>query len=348
VDISPDGRAVAVALDGGSARLYNAEHGTLIKTIPRRSGRPPILRGFGFTQRGNELLIADRSESRIRVIDVVGDRQDRDLTWEHPRPPARVDRPQLGLDIRRPDGIEALAHSPDGTTVALLCNDGTLRFYETLTWGLRHVAEVTGTRLAYTPDSRYVAVGGLESGRVTLLDWRRPTDSDAGVRSGDDLWKMLSSSDATTAFRAVAGLAADPARGVKVLSERLKPMQEIEQAEASRLVSALGSASFQAREAATASLKKLGVPTEPALRKAVAESESAEIRNRAGRLLGALDRSLSPERLRFVRAVEVLEYCGTAAAVEKLRELASGARAFPETEEAGSALARARLARPLR
>src|SRR5205085_502682 len=63
-----------------------------------------------------------------------------------------------------------------------------------------------------------------------------------------------------------------------------------------------------------------------ALRRAVTEAPAAEVRRTVRKLLDHLNQLiLTPEQLRAVRAVEVLERIGTAEAGEALKQLAGGA-----------------------
>jgi len=343
--ISPDGRTVAVALNGGEVRLYRAEDGKEFRRFPRILFWHPVLRGVSFTRRGDEILVGDRDSSRVRVIDVAGARPDRDLKWDTPSPPPDP-RPNNG----RPDGIGALAHSPDGATLALLCNDGVIRFYETLTWGLRHTARPAerGSSLVFTPDSRRVVVAGVNSGKVRVYEWRVAEAAPAaGPQNHDEAWRHLASPDAHIAFQAILALTRNGDAGVAVLRDRLKPVRLADEPAAERLAANLGAAAFSVREAAVASLAELGAAAEPVLVRALT-SESAEVRARATRLLARLDRRNHPERLRFARGLEVLESVGTPDAVRVLSDLASGAPTLPETIEARAALARVQEAKQQR
>jgi hypothetical protein len=96
---------------------------------------------------------------------------------------------------------------------------------------------------------------------------------------------------------------------------------------------------FATRQGAEAELAKILEQAEPVLRRALEESESAEVKRRIGRLLGKFE-ALLPERLRQVRAVEVLECIGTAPARHLLAEIAGGAGEARLTREARAALAR--------
>jgi hypothetical protein len=99
----------------------------------------------------------------------------------------------------------------------------------------------------------------------------------------------------------------------------------------------LDSDTFAEREAAARELKALGEAAEPALRKALEGGLSAEARRRAREVLDAVG---GPERLRGLRALEVLERIGDADARDLLRRLAAGAPGTPLTQEASRSLQR--------
>jgi len=223
-------------------------------------------------------------------------------------------------------------------TVAVTSNDGNIRLYETLTWGLRHVAPAPGIRLTFTADSRHVLVGGLQSGTVRRYDWRVPAlgESWPGPATPEEAWQQLSSADAAVAFRAAVVLARTPRPSLGLFTERLKPLHQAERGRVERLLADLGAESFRTRESASAEVAKVGPPADPFLQHAL-NSSNPEVVARAGRLLRVLDPRANPERLRYARAIELLEYWGTPAAVELLRILAAGDAAFPETARATAA-----------
>ena len=75
------------------------------------------------------------------------------------------------------------------------------------------------------------------------------------------------------------------------------------------------------------------------LRKKLAEKPSLEVRQRIKQILSKLESS-SPERLREVRAIQILEYAGTAEAKECLRTWAKNVAYARLTREAEAALER--------
>ncbi|HEY8506440.1 MAG TPA: hypothetical protein VIL46_17795, partial [Gemmataceae bacterium] len=98
---------------------------------------------------------------------------------------------------------------------------------------------------------------------------------------------------------------------------------------------------FPVRERASEELRKLNELAEPAMRKALAKTDSEEARRRLAVLLERVERrSLTPEQLRTLRALEALEHAATREARELLRRMAGGAPEAWPTREAKAALER--------
>jgi hypothetical protein len=109
------------------------------------------------------------------------------------------------------------------------------------------------------------------------------------------------------------------------------------------LLTDLDSDQFEVRGRARQELEKLGELAEPALRKALADSASAEVRRTAEQLLERLEGArFNPpaEELRSLRAVQALEQIGTREAREVLRALAGGAPETRLTREAKASMER--------
>ena len=87
-------------------------------------------------------------------------------------------------------------------------------------------------------------------------------------------------------------------------------------------------------------MEELGEIAKPALTKALAGDPSREARKQMEELLDALDRSLAGDRLRMLRAVEVLEMLGSPEARGVLKRLAGGAPEAFLTRQAKAALER--------
>jgi hypothetical protein len=192
------------------------------------------------------------------------------------------------------------------------------------------------TSLALLAGDRALATG-LADG--TVLVWDLAADS-APAREPESLWADLAGEDPHKAYRAVQGLAAAPVPAVAYLKDHLRPVPEVEARRVERLLADLDRDDFEVREAAAKELTELGERAEPALRQALQETRSAEVRKRLEALLSASKGVPPRETLRALRAVWVLERVGTTEARRLLEALAKGAPGARQTIEAKEALAR--------
>ena len=151
------------------------------------------------------------------------------------------------------------------------------------------------------------------------------------------LWQELLG-NATPADRAMRLLTAVPDRTVALVRANVKPVV-FDAAPVKELIAELDVPDFRRRESAQRELAAMGSPARPLLRAALANSASAEVRRRAEALLALPDRPRG-ERLRTLRAIEILERIGTPAAREALTALAAGEADDSLTEQAKAALQR--------
>jgi hypothetical protein len=90
-------------------------------------------------------------------------------------------------------------------------------------------------------------------------------------------------------------------------------------------------------------LAEFGELAVPGVRKRLAQAVTLEVRRRAQEFLDRFDPpNPSPDRLRQLRAVELLEGIATPAARDVLSKLAKGAAVAPLSREAAAALDRLR------
>lgn len=217
-----------------------------------------------------------------------------------------------GMELRRLTGhrniVSGVAFAPDGKTVASASNDGTV-----LVWD---ISDLVPDRLA-----------GPEG---------------ASPESLEALWSDLAGDDAAAAHRSLWTLAADPERAVPLLRRHLRAAALPADAErVRRLIAELDGDDFETRERASKQLRELGDAVEPVLRQTLAGSPPAETRRRLELLIADLEGPVtSPEALRAVRGVELLERCGTRAARQLLETLAAGTPLARTTHEAKASLAR--------
>jgi hypothetical protein len=108
-----------------------------------------------------------------------------------------------------------------------------------------------------------------------------------------------------------------------------------------RLIADLDADAFKIRERASQELEELEEIAGPALERTLAGKPSPEVRRRLNELLRKLSPPvLSPEHLRTIRAVAVLEDTNTPQARELLRALSESAPAARLTQEAKASLER--------
>ena len=125
-----------------------------------------------------------------------------------------------------------------------------------------------------------------------------------------------------------------------LLRDRLRPAVALPADELQRLVQDLDSPRFRRREEASRRLAEFGEDAEPTLRQALANKASAEARQRLERILAGPRPVRSPELLRSLRALQILEAIGDEPARRVLGRLAAGAPASPLTREARGAVER--------
>jgi hypothetical protein len=128
---------------------------------------------------------------------------------------------------------------------------------------------------------------------------------------------------------------------IPFLEKHLRPIPAADQNRIVRMIGQLDDSRFPVRQQAAQELEKLGELASPALRRTLEAKPTAEVRRRAELLLDLADaRHLSPEGLRTLRAVEVLERVANPEARKVLQSLAGGAPGATVTQEAQSALKR--------
>jgi hypothetical protein len=162
--------------------------------------------------------------------------------------------------------------------------------------------------------------------------------SQAGI---ERLWADLASVDAAKAYRALWGLIQDPEQALPFLKQHLQPASPQVAEHIAQLIRALDSDRFEKRESAAKELDRLGDSAEIALRDTLAGQPSAEVRRRiVGLLERHQSRASSPQTLRMLRAIEILEQIGSAEATRMLQTLAKGAPATRLTRDARASLER--------
>jgi WD40 repeat protein len=242
-----------------------------------------------------------------------------------------------------------VSFTPDGKTLASAHEDGTVTLWEVATGRPRaslkgHKAAIRS--VAFTPDSKTLASGSLD-GTVNLWDVTGLSQEGSSQRVNlpgkalDRLWTDLAGADPAKAYQAIWAMAAGPGQSVPFLQERLRPVAPADPQRVARLIADLDSKQFPVREKAAQELETVGELARPALRRTLAGRRSEEVRRRVGRLLEKLDGPVtSPEQLRGLRAIEVLEQIGTPEVRQVLHTLTNGVPEAKLTQEAKASLDR--------
>jgi hypothetical protein len=251
--------------------------------------------------------------------------------------------------------VDAVAFAPDGRTLATGSMDGTVRLWD-LPSGKEigrlgeEVPRFAGRgwvlAVAFSPDGRALVSGGLDRKAfvwdVSRITGRPRATAERSPRQLEADWKDLAG-DPRAAYAAVGRLMASPRSAVpfveKCLEEELARAADTRRVE--RLIACLDDDRFEVRKQASKELAELGDLAAPSLRKALAASPSAELKQRLEALLERVSGTgSSAYTARHVRAVEALEAIGSPGARQLLEKLAAGARESRLAQEARAALER--------
>jgi RNA polymerase sigma factor (sigma-70 family) len=238
----------------------------------------------------------------------------------------------------------SLAFSTDGRFLAAGdWGGGTVRFWEMATGAefqqlAGHKGRVMG--MVFSHDAKLLLTGHEDT---TALVWdltgtrTGPKAQPLAAKDLESIWSDLSSADATRGQKAVRSLLAAPEEAAALLTRELKPAAQPDPQRLARLILDLDSTQFKTREEAMRELDKVGDLAAPALRKAIAANATLELKQRTEKLLENISTS---QRLRTLRAVQVLEQLGTQRSLETLTRLAEGVSEALLTREAKAAVER--------
>jgi hypothetical protein len=346
---SPDGRYLAGAGPKRQLCLWDVASGNTVweQELPGDQ----VIERFAFTDSGLALA-ALRRDGTVSVYETATG----EVRCQLGRPVSRRTSPSMAVMLggspvmlsgyqREKPAPVAVASAPGSRFLAVSHVDPVIRLWDVISG--QEVGQLKGheggiTSLAFNADGRHLVSGSLDT---TALVWDvrnrlvdaaaaeaelTPTDLDA-------LWSDLGGKDAARAFAAQRRLSRQPDRAAELVQSRLRPAAGVNAGRLAQLLADLDSRDFAARQKATAELEQLGEQARPALEKAVAGDVSLEVRQRVERLLKKLTGNPGGDRVRELRAVELLEWAGGASV---LRALAQGAPEARLTREAQAALKR--------
>jgi hypothetical protein len=196
------------------------------------------------------------------------------------------------------------------------------------------------TDFTFSPDARklIVATRPYPVEIWDLID--KPGQWDA--KQTDELWEALAvAHNAEHAYGSIRHLRAHPNKAVPFLKERMKIPQSPDAKWLKERLQGLDAPVFRDREQATADLAAAGEVVVAALREAQ-KTTSAEMQARLKTLIEKAE-AMTPEKLRAIRACEVLEGLGAPEALALLEKWARGAPGTTLVREAGESVERIRL-----
>jgi WD40 repeat protein len=331
LSFSPDNKRLAAASGTDlSVRLWDAATGNPLAPLDKHGG--------GLT------CLAFSADGRSRAVGCI----DRTLTiWE-------LATGRVRQKMKHGDIPTSVAFSADGRVLASATNGSyvnadnrdrcKIRLWDVVSG--KELRRLEGHRggvygLAFAPDGTYLASASTDT---TVLLWGPRNWAGAGLpqrkltdRELAALWADLDGVDAARAHQAIGALAASPGQALTLLKERLRPVVAAPADQTGKLLAALDSERFVVREKAQKELAESGAAVEGALRRALKTDLSPETRLRVERLLAEIERR---QRLRGLRALELLERVGTTEARRLVAALAGGDPDAWLTRRAKTSLAR--------
>jgi WD40 repeat protein len=247
------------------------------------------------------------------------------------------------------DGFHILqeAISPNGRILAAARTDGVLQVWDIASGKqlLRRTGfEAAAYRLAFAPDGKRLASGHTDG---TILVWdltpeidSRPAAPRPTPEAVERWWTDLAGEDARKAHSAIWNLTDAAGLAVAWLEERLHPASAPAAEKVRALIADLDHEEFTRREAAFRQLRDMEELAEPAIRAALQGDLAPEPRRRLKQLLESSLLVRSSEKLRHLRAIEILEQIGSAEGQRILTRLAAGTPEARLTQEAKASLER--------
>lgn len=324
---SPDGSVLAVDEHPDSPpTLWDVATGKLLRTLEGAAkgwkfGSPD--RCFAFCPQGKLLVLAEEDGELVLYATATGRILHR---W----------RAHEGF-------VTAFLFSPDARALITGSSDSSI-----VVWDVAALLPRAAHSLLPPPTKNPTGTGSIPEVLDGLVQEKPRTsrilaEADKSVVTTaqlDELWADLGGADVPRAFRAIALLSRAGDRAVTLLNDKVKPRGEGFTKRLERLLAELDSRSFRTRQQAARDLESLGSLAETAIRDALAQMPSLEMRKRLEEVLEKLRTTPDSDSLRTLRAVEVLEVVGSVEARRVLERLAAGSPLAPETVAAKAALDR--------
>jgi WD40 repeat protein len=368
VALSPDGKQCVYQDQKGETVITDVAEGKNTKTL-----LPGFSQGFVFAPDGSSVAVPGQ-DGLIHLIDAITGTDLRSIGEKPqgggifpPPPGGGIGGGKLGgigiggggvanpgAIVRPPFFNQMLpVFSVDGRMVATNGPSG-IALWEVATGKQRQIfsgAEQNINVMAFAPDGKTL-VSSSVSGQVIFWDLAGLSKEEKAeadkltAKEAEQLWQDLQGDDGAKAWHAIKVLRAAPKVSVTLLGDKLKPAEGADAKKIDKLIADLDAEGFDQRSKASAELEKLGEQAEAALRKAQKANPSAEAGKSIDELLQKLhgQGSLTGDKLRAARALEVLEQANSDDAAAVLKKLAAGADGWT-TDAAKASLERIKAAR---
>ena len=350
---SQDGQRLAVHVsNAGFMMIHDTKTGRIVKKS--QIGRLGAVRSGDLSPDGR-LLALDSGDGQVQIIEletgVVRCIYGNKIKPEPKSPPIGAVSSGYATVISFRNRGVTCAFSPDGRLLAFTGPDNVLQLRDAATGqSLARFEGHTGTvdTIDFAPDGRSIATGSTDT---TVLIWDiRGLSAKAGLPlrllDAEALkanWSSLKSGDAKAAGDAVIALIGTPQQATSYLKDQLQPAAGVESAMIAKLIAELDSDQFKVREKAQSQLIEIGDQLLPYLEKELLRNLPLETAPALEALQTKLTTPLTGDRLRLVRAIEVLERIGTAETRQVLESLAAGVPQGPwRPTKARAALGRMR------
>jgi hypothetical protein len=346
---SPDGGTLAATTDRGTVHLLDVKKGEEIDKLPPPEPGVNNPVAVAFSPDGRFLAVGTFYANCVMVCDLRKGKPAWEFEWPEPRDPKQLARgrtpDQADADPKQKAGILAVAFTPDGRSLLAICNDSRTRLWEMATGGLRYRANEPADFLAVASAGRLfaTATNTAESREIAIRDFRTcvaPCRPAPRPVEPDKAWADLGSSDAALAYERMRALICTPKDSLTILDNGMPTVDPVKAVVIEGLIRDLDDDRFEVRDRAKRRLADLGQLAKTALTEALAKGPSVDAGKRMKELLETLEGPLSGDRLRLVRAVEVLESIASPDARRVLKRLAAGDPSALLTGEAKAALNR--------
>lgn len=335
---SPNGNFIASSGDRGTVWLWDVKTGKPLRRLETLLTDMPHSPSYclAFSPEGDILASVNDHDCAIHFWNVNNGKKLGEIR-------GHVNERHPNLVYR----ISSLSFSPDGKSLATTGYDATIRVWEVLT-GYERIRWPEAAEIAvFSPGRRTLASAGEATAALVWDLTRRSSDGNIRplhleLKELAALWEDLASEDGVRAYEAVWTLVAASEQAPTFTKERVQAISRPNSTHLQRLVDELDSDSFNIREQASRELERFGEAAKVALVRAQQDQISADQRNRIEHLLAKLEKPLPRERIRILRAIEMLECVASPEARAVLEKLAAGAPGVTETEAARRALQRLR------